>query len=215
MKRMMLTIAIITTLMVPVQSFAFFGSMINGMTSVANNMVDGMTETANNGIDTAEETSIEMLSLMSKLSDDIGIMADRILTMADKIGEMADRIGEMADRIVATEQMMADLVESLQSNALGINGEEVVESVVLDAALNGSTPQINLSNGASEYLLYASDTLQMGTDTVSVLIRSNTDLDKFWPMMMEMTTDNQLFIAVKSVDGNTISSLSNVVLIAL
>lgn len=43
------------------------------------------------------------LTTMLRLSDDIGVMADRILAMADKILIMADNIGLMADRILATQ----------------------------------------------------------------------------------------------------------------
>ena len=48
------------------------------------------------------------LSSMLRLSDDIGVMADRILEMADKILIMADNIGTMADRIIATQIIQSD-----------------------------------------------------------------------------------------------------------
>ena len=43
------------------------------------------------------------LYAMLRLSDDIGVMANRILEMADNIMVMADNIGIMADRILATQ----------------------------------------------------------------------------------------------------------------
>ena len=43
------------------------------------------------------------MTTMLRLSDDIGVMANRILEMADKILAMADNIGAMADRILATQ----------------------------------------------------------------------------------------------------------------
>ena len=43
------------------------------------------------------------LYAMLRLSDDIGVMANRILEMADNILVMADNIGVMADRILATQ----------------------------------------------------------------------------------------------------------------
>jgi hypothetical protein len=43
------------------------------------------------------------LYAMLRLSDDIGVMANRILEMADNILVMADNIGIMADRILATQ----------------------------------------------------------------------------------------------------------------
>ncbi|BCO10222.1 hypothetical protein GF1_25980 [Desulfolithobacter dissulfuricans] len=48
------------------------------------------------------------LAAMLRLSDDIGLMADRILEMADKILIMADNIGLMADRIIATQIIQSD-----------------------------------------------------------------------------------------------------------
>lgn len=48
------------------------------------------------------------LAAMLRLSDDIGVMADRILEMADKILIMANNIGLMADRILATQVIQSD-----------------------------------------------------------------------------------------------------------
>ncbi len=48
------------------------------------------------------------LTAMLRLSDDIGLMADRILEMANKILIMADNIGLMADRIIATQIIQSD-----------------------------------------------------------------------------------------------------------
>jgi hypothetical protein len=48
------------------------------------------------------------LTAMLRLSDDIGVMADRILEMADKILIMANNIGLMADRIIATQVIQSD-----------------------------------------------------------------------------------------------------------
>ena len=47
------------------------------------------------------------ITAMLRLSDDIGVMADRILEMADKILVMADNIGIMADRIIVTQQIQS------------------------------------------------------------------------------------------------------------
>ncbi len=46
-----------------------------------------------------------MIHAMLRLSDDIGVMADRILFTEEQIGIMADRIGEMADRILETQRI--------------------------------------------------------------------------------------------------------------
>ncbi len=58
------------------------------------------------------------MSAMLRLSDDIGVMADRILEMSDKILVMADNIGIMADRIITTQQIQSDNLALTQSSIL-------------------------------------------------------------------------------------------------
>ncbi|MBU2537330.1 MAG: hypothetical protein KKH22_02745 [Proteobacteria bacterium] len=58
------------------------------------------------------------LSAMLRLSDDVGIMANRILEMADRILVMADNIGAMADRIVLTQQLQSTNVALTQASML-------------------------------------------------------------------------------------------------
>ncbi len=57
---------------------------------------------------TSTSTLSASLTTMLRLSDDIGLMADRILEMANKILIMADNIGLMADRIIATQIIQSD-----------------------------------------------------------------------------------------------------------
>ena len=58
--------------------------------------------------------------LISKLSDDIGIMADRIGNMADRIGEMSDRIVEVEKHqdkeILETQKNILKLLEIIEKN---------------------------------------------------------------------------------------------------
>ncbi|MBU0943075.1 MAG: hypothetical protein KJ804_12035 [Proteobacteria bacterium] len=64
-------------------------------------------------------TTIEAsLASMLRLSDDIGVMADRILEMADKILIMANNIGLMADRILATQIIQSDNLKVLVDASL-------------------------------------------------------------------------------------------------
>lgn len=73
---------------------------------------------------TALNNTTDMLRLsngmnaMLRLSDDIGIMADRILEMSDKILVMADNIGLMADRIITTQQIQSANLALTQSSIL-------------------------------------------------------------------------------------------------
>ena len=89
---------------------------MGGMFGAMSAMFGTMSTAINGGV---EVWSIGNRSML-RLSDDIGIMADRIGEMADRIvyteeliGQMADRIGIMADRIVDTEQMGFNTVLNL------------------------------------------------------------------------------------------------------
>ncbi len=55
---------------------------------------------------------------MLRLTQDIGIMSDRIMEMTDKIIVMADNIGIMSDRIVETQSIQQTNVELTQSSIL-------------------------------------------------------------------------------------------------
>ena len=69
-------------------------------------------------IDSADGVSNEYLSAMLRLSDDIGLMADRIGEMADRIVQTEVLIGEMADRIVVVAEMIISNNAQTQLNLL-------------------------------------------------------------------------------------------------
>jgi len=58
------------------------------------------------------------ISAMLQLSNDIGLMADRILEMADRILVMADNIGIMAERIMITQQIQNSNIALTQASIL-------------------------------------------------------------------------------------------------
>jgi len=174
-------------------------------------------ETTCSAVDTVN-TSIEELSksvenqqqLVSKLSDDIGIMADRI--------------GVMADRIVYTEELLADTLVVLTGNADLGSGSDAGSTVALLKPLDGSTaskttpPTIELSNGSTKYLLYASlDPTFSDGNTISLYIESASGLNTSWQQVVSFAgSSSYIYIAVKSVDeNNKISSLSNGVKLTL
>ena len=208
MKTKFITLILVVGFILPVNANAFFfKSMVEGMTSVANNMVDSSTQ-----------ISSEMLDLFGALADDIGEMADRILVMADKILIMADKIGEMADRIVATEQLMADMMVEITAirNGQGTTTSSVPTVFITQddfqtTLYNGEAPRFNLSDNASQYLLYVSSSAVMNTDTVAVLVKSSHDLDTRWKDLQSLANNYKIYVAVKSINDNTISSLSNVI----
>ena len=200
--RIIVILMLVAILCVPMKSKAWFmDSMINDMTSVANNMVDQ-----------GGNMSTNMLQFMSKLSDDIGIMADRILTMADKIGEMADRI-------VATEELMSETM--LQMQYAMANPDETSDTTALlttsyDAIVSVSdVPEITIAGNPEQYLIYVSPTVSVDNESASALITSEDDLYTAWPALSDLAENNELYIAVKTVSGTSVSPRSNVIRIFL
>ena len=147
----------------------------------------------------APTISEQVLVLVSKLSDDIGDMADRIL-------EMADKIGDMSDRIVHTEEMIADLT----TNSTNTTVETVIISDNQSVLYANQVPTFTTNTNSSQMLVYVSSTLTMNTDTVSVLIHNSSDLSTQWSELKTLAQNNKIYIAVKTIDGNNISSLSNI-----
>ena len=64
-----------------------------------------------------QNTFETMIRAMLRLSDDIGVMADRILFTEEQIGIMADRIGEMADRILETQRIQNENIARVHETA--------------------------------------------------------------------------------------------------
>jgi len=150
---------------------------------------------------TAPSTNEQILQLISKLSDDIGLMADRILVMADKIGEMSDRI-------VHTEELLAELNKN-NTNANTVP-TVVISSNSQSVLYANQTPNFTLNTEAPQMLIYISSSLTMQSDTISVLVNNPSDLEQQWSELKTLAHNNKIYIAVKTIDGNTISSLSNV-----
>lgn len=96
------TMSLTGDMLVPLQTLATItASLSQGLMNLSGQMVNLAPYTA---LTTLEASLASML----RLSDDIGVMADRILEMGDKILIMADNIGIMADRILATQVIQSD-----------------------------------------------------------------------------------------------------------
>jgi len=87
------------------------------------------------------------LSAMLRLSQDIGVMADRILEMADKILLMADNIGAMADRILLTQQIQSSNMALTQAAILTTQQNMMALSGTVDTSLYNTTLSSLLSTG--------------------------------------------------------------------
>lgn len=197
MKKKIISIVLAVSLMVPITANASF------LKTMVQNWGFTLSLSAN-----------DMLKLFGALADDIGVMADRILVMADKIGEMADRI-------VATEVLMAALttnVATIAADVATINTNTSTTTVpgiyisneTQPNLYSGDFPSFTMSQTTPEYVVFVSSTLTMTTNTISVLVHNQAELEALWPNLVGLTQNQKIYIGVKSITDNTISSLSNV-----
>jgi len=163
----------------------------------------------------------ETLELYGAMSEDMNSMADRIMdmagnidAMADKILEMADKIGEMADRIIVTEQIMADVVTDIATIKDNTSTGEVagmyIDNTGQNDLYNLECPAFTMSDSPAEYVVYVSSSLTMNTNTISVLVRNRAELEALWPSLVTLQANGKIYLGVKSVADNKISSLSNI-----
>lgn len=89
------------------------------------------------------------MDAMLKLSDDIGVMANRILEMADKILVMSDNIGDMADRILLTQQIQSTNLALTQATMLTTQQNIVALASTVDTSLYNNTLSSLKSTGAT------------------------------------------------------------------
>lgn len=177
------------------------------------------------GTDVATAMMSNMTGLISKLSDDIGVMADRILTTEEKIGLMADRV-------VKTEELMAKLTATLANKDLDLSSAKLVESDALHTVLihvtdseasTNTAPKLSISGDPKRYLLYVSrDPLFRDGLTVVSQVNAANDYESAWKRsinalnrLREDTNNNQqnvtvVAVAVKTISGDDrLSALSN------
>ena len=193
----------------------------------------GLIKTGGDVVDKALEKSSDVATLMvnsmtgliSKMSDDIGVMADRILTMEE-------RIGLMADRMVHTEKLMAKLTATLADKDLDLSFESptfkgahqppvlVVPTTKLSQE---SVPELMLAGDHAAYLLYVSSSpLFRDGATVVSRIEDTDDFPVSWKRSIEAIKGMEqqgaerksetivVAVAVKTIsDAVEISPLSN------
>jgi hypothetical protein len=154
----------------------------------------------------ASQITEELIMLVKKLSDDIGDMADRI-------SDMADKIGDMADRIVHTEEIMANLVQELETGnrSTATSDTTVIISSDFQTLLSpNDIPSFTTNINAKNMLIFISSTRAMNTNTINVLVKNNAELAQKWSDLNSLAIHNKIYIAIKVINDNSISSLSNV-----
>ena len=193
----------------------------------------GLIKTGGSVMDRALDKSSEVAVLMidnmtkltSKLSDDIGIMADRILTMEQ-------RIGSMADRIVHTEELMAKLTATLANKELDAAFARPSDPPgpgmpLLDFSADrigiDIVPDLRISGDPKVYMLYVSSSpiFQDGATIVSRVAEAG-DLAIGWRRSVRSLFESRgkgrertekpmvVSVAVRTADrGGRLSPLSN------
>ena len=161
------------------------------------------------GTDVATAMMNNMSGLISKLSDDIGVMANRILATEEQIGLMADRI-------VKTEEMMAKLTATLAGKKLELSsdksaGKGTSETVLLSTkaadASGNKGPELMITGDPLSYLLYVSTSplFQEGSTVISK-VNEPKEYDTAW---------KRSIIAIKERDKNTNDHGTELVIVSI
>ena len=116
------------------------------LSQVAVGLAEGVerlaASTESDSSDQYQNTFETMIRAMLRLSDDIGVMADRILFTEEQIGIMADRIGEMADRILETQRIQNENIARVHETANRLIDRLALDRTVLtEPQMASSTPE--------------------------------------------------------------------------
>lgn len=235
-KKLTIVLLSMSLICVSPPSYAFFDKIFDIMKDmiktggdVAKDMINTGGDVVNKGIDTGGDVAKNSFKLMSKLSDDIGKMGNRILKMADKIGDMADRI-------VKTEEMMAKLTAKLAGKDINfkysqgfgetkkIGGGSGSSGVVINVENKNVSmsegPVINIPGNPDNYVLYVSSSaLFYEYGTVITEVNENNNFDQAWERSLKAIQDGKstwkkkqefnVSVAVKLDENGFTSALSN------
>ncbi len=99
------------------------------LVAMSDDLVSLAAQMQQSGAEQYQNTFETLIRTTLRLSDDIGIMADRILFTEEQIGIMADRIGEMADRILETQRIQNENIARVQQTCNALLAEPAVGGV--------------------------------------------------------------------------------------
>jgi hypothetical protein len=156
------------------------GDVLRGLIKTSGDVADKALDKSS---DLAQVMMHSMSGLISKLSDDIGIMANRILTMEE-------RIGLMADRILKTEELMASLTAAMANKELDLPsnarlpppaGQIPVLFIRAEEATADRSPAVRITGNPAAYLLCVSPSpLFAESATVVTRVQGVRQLDAAW-----------------------------------
>jgi len=181
-----------------------------------------------------------ILTSIGDMSDDIGTMSDRILVMSDNIVETEYILADISNTLIHQDTLMlaqtavlvgmADNISHLDSTfshmdsvmTAGTNCCPACPSITITDDDNGQLPTPNqaphftINNPTSSYLVYISSSVIMSENTsIPILVHDYSELNNQWSNLdllnaLGLSGGDNVYIIVKTVDGNVISNSSNV-----
>jgi hypothetical protein len=150
------------------------------------------------------------LAAMLRLSQDIGVMADRILEMANKILLMADNIGAMADRILVTQQLQNTNIALTQASILTAQQNMLVLSrtfntFAYNSGLSGLVSQGNVLSGQMGAVTLSKTS--MNTQLAGIAAGVTAYLNSVIVLYTQMSSDS--VVASFYVNGDTLTYLGD------
>ncbi len=149
------------------------------------------------------------------MQDDLESLNTTMVEQQDLISKLSDDIGLMADRIVYTEELLTQSLELLIKNpdfagTSSSNGVALTSPTGISTLSATTAPVITTTPSTDIYLIYASTvpTFSSG-NTISLYIESQDALNTKWSQIVDFAGTSEVYLAVKRIDSNTISSISN------
>ena len=150
-----------------------------------------------------QEFRLERLEIametMLRFSDDIGIMADRIVKTMELLSETLLKLKEAGDCDNATYA--------------GVVGKTTLILSPSEGQTLTNTTSFNFAGGSDDFILYASSDAGMAKPT-NILVQDN-NLAAALARINGYVSGDKIYVAVKTVDGDAVSDLSNTVMLYL
>ncbi len=182
----------------------------------------------------------DILTAIGDMSDDIGTMSDRILVMSDNIVATEYILADISNTLIHQDTLMlaqtqvlvdmADNISHLDSTfshmdsvmTAGPNCCPACPNITITDDDNGQLPLPNqaphftINNPTSSYLVYVSSSVIVSENTsIPILVHNYTELNNQWSNLdilnaLGLSGGDDVYIMVKTVNGNVISNLSNI-----
>ncbi len=177
------------------------------------------------GCSSANDSSLaSILTSIDSMSNDIGTMADRIGVMADRILVTNQLIAGLAATMLQKDSMMFAMITSMNSNMMSNFANccpgcptAVITSTSMTNSLGfmNNAPLFALNSPMPSYLLFASDTPLMNGNVISIFATNYLSLNNQWGNLgvlnaLGLSSGDTVYISVKTVNGPTVSLMSNV-----